>query len=55
MTSFKSIFLAGIVMLFLWLSGWIFNHLNPYAGILLGIGTLVILVNFILKQYDKKP
>jgi hypothetical protein len=54
MTSYKTILLAVTAMLLLWLSGWIFNHFNPYAGILLGIATLVILINYIIKQYDKK-
>jgi hypothetical protein len=54
MTSYKFVFLAGIVILLLWLSGWIFNHFNPYAGILLAISTIVILITYLIKQNDKK-
>ncbi|GGC69167.1 hypothetical protein GCM10011387_23220 [Pedobacter quisquiliarum] len=54
MTSYKFVFLAGIAIVLLWLSAWIFNHYNPYAGILLAVTTVVISIIYLIKQNGKK-
>ena len=50
----KTIIVAIAAMLLLWLSAWLFNHFNPYAGLFLALATFIVVIIYLIKQNDQK-
>lgn len=46
----KYVVTIGLILLGLFVSNWIFNHINPWLGILSYIILLGLIINFIIKQ-----
>ena len=50
----KIIIQISIIIILLWGSIWLFNHFNPYAGIILAIATILTTINYIIKKSNEK-
>lgn len=51
----NKIFLITLICLvYFFVMTWIFNHINPWLSIILSIGGVILLINYLTKQIKNK-
>lgn len=49
----KYIFIIAFTIVFLFGSNWVFNHLNPWTGLIMGITGFILIIKLTIKQLKK--